>query len=100
MDIKRAMRTNLDEDQESFEKGGGFEHEAGVLSEPFDVAFVARVDEDGGVTGGAAPVCLVDEVALLEGVVARWIVVEVIKDLCEESLLVEFGFGVCLQFDC
>lgn len=85
------MRDCLNEDEESFETGGGFEHEAGVLSEPFDVAFVAGVDEDGGVIPCSAPVSAVDQIPLLEGVVALRIVVEVVEDLSEELFLVEFA---------
>lgn len=74
--------------------GCGLEHEAGVLGEPFDVAFVAGVDEDWGVVGGATPVFVIDQVPLLERLITLWIVVEVIKNLSEELLFVEFaGFG-------
>lgn len=94
--------------------GSDFEHEASVLSEPLDVAFVAGVDEDWGIVasgggggggGAASPVFVIDQVALLECVVALWIVVEVIESLCEEFLFVKFAAFGCnglllLCFDC
>lgn len=95
----------LNEDEESFETGSGFEHEAGVLSEPFDVAFVSGVDKDRGVILCSAPVLAVDQVPLLESAVALGIVVEVIEDLSEEFLFVEFAAFGCerllkLWLDC
>lgn len=63
--------------------GCGLEHEACVLSEPFDVAFVPGVDEDRGVVPWPSPMLPVDQVLLLEGLVALGVEVEVVEDLGE-----------------
>lgn len=47
-----------------------FEHESGVLGEPFDDAFVSGVNEDRRLFGGAAPESFIDQVSLLEFLVA------------------------------
>lgn len=62
----RGSSGDLGEDDEGGEAGGDVPDEAGVSSEPLDVALVAAVEEDGA--SGAGPragVC--DEVALVEG---------------------------------
>lgn len=46
--------------------GGDFPDEAGVFGEPFDVTFVAAVEEDGAQSLWAHPVLGVDEVPLFE----------------------------------
>lgn len=59
------------------------------MGEPLDVAFIAGVDENGGVEAVAAPMGAVDEVPLLESVVALRIEGEVVECLSEEASLVE-----------
>lgn len=85
--------THLNEDQEGFETWRCFEHEAGVVGEPLDVSFISCVDEDGGFVLGTTPMDIVDEVSLLEGVVAPGIVIEVIQNLSEELGSVKPVFG-------
>lgn len=75
----------LDEHDKRAEFWSGFENETGVLCEPFDVTFVAGVDKDRSVLSSASPIGVVDEIPLLEGLVALRIEVEVVEDLSEEG---------------
>lgn len=45
----------LDENDERTEMWSGLEKKTGVVSKPFDITFVAGVNEDGSILGGAAP---------------------------------------------
>lgn len=61
-------------------------HEAGIGGEPFDVTFIATVEEDGAHQVGARPMFGVDEVALAErGEVRK---AEVVKILVEVTDLI------------
>lgn len=64
------------------------EKKTGVLCKPFDITFVAGVNEDGRIMGSAAPIGIVDEISLLKVLVALGIEVEVVEDLSEEAGLV------------
>lgn len=75
----------LDEHDKRAEFWSGFENETGVLCKPFDITFVAGVDKDRSVLNSAAPIGVVDEIPLLEGLVALRIEVEVVEDLSEEG---------------
>lgn len=82
--IRAKSNPHLDENHQRAEKRSGFDQKSSVLCEPFDVAFVAGVDEDRRILGAAAPIGVVDEIPLLEGLVALGIEVEVVEDLSEE----------------
>lgn len=73
--------------------GRCFEHEARVVGEPFYVAFISCVHEDGSLVLGSTPMDIGDEISLLEGLVAIGIVIEVVKNLSEELGLVKGMFG-------
>lgn len=73
-------------DDHGTEAGGNFPNKASVGSEPFNIAFIAAVEEDGAQTGGPRPVLSIDQVFLAE----RWEVgeAEVVKPLLKVSGLV------------
>lgn len=69
--------------------GRDFEHETGVLREPFDVSFIAGVNEDRRLVRRPAPEGVVYEIPLLERLVALGVEIEMVKSLSEEALCVE-----------
>lgn len=56
----------LGENDHGTKTRGEFPDEATVGSEPFNIAFIAAVEEDGAQTGGAHPVLSIDQVFLPE----------------------------------
>ena len=79
--LRDELDTYLKENKEGVEVGSYFEHEAGVLSEPFDVAFISCVDEDWSLVLWTAPEGGVDQISLLKRMIALRIEVEVVKNL-------------------
>lgn len=73
--------------------GGILEHKSGVLSEPFNVSFVSGVDEDWRIVFGAAPMCIIDQISVLECLITLWVVIEVIKNLGEVFCSVKCVLG-------
>lgn len=60
------MYNYLGEDNQGTETRGNFPDEASIGSEPFDIPFIATVEEDGPQARGTHPVLGIDQVTLLK----------------------------------
>lgn len=85
--VVKMVVEHLNEDQEGLEGRSDVEHEAGVVREEFNAAFVAGVDEDGGAS--SFPERVVHQVLLPELHVPVRLVVEVVQSLREVPRLVQ-----------
>lgn len=83
----------LDENKKGFEMGCFFKHKACVLSKPFNISFISRVDKDWSIAMSTSPERVIDEIPLLKGLVALGIEIEVVKDLGEILSFVKLIFG-------
>jgi len=79
----------LDKNQKGMKRRSIFEHKACVLSEPFYVPFISRVDKDWSIVFGTTPEGVIDEIPLLKNVIALGIEIEVIEYLGEELCSVQ-----------
>lgn len=61
-----------------------------VLCKPFYISFIPCVDKDWRIVLGPSPICIIDQIPLLESMVALGIVVEMVKYLGEVFGSVKF----------
>lgn len=70
-----------------------FEHKTCVLSNPFNISFISRVDKDWSIVMSTTPERVIYEIPLLKRLVALGIEIEVVKDLGEILGFVKLIFG-------
>lgn len=87
----------LYENKKGFKIGCRFEHETCVLSEPFYISFISRVDENWSILVSTTPEGVVDQIPLLKGMIALRIEIEVVKYLREVHCFVKLVFGCKLR---